>query len=57
MPKAVRNSVLEKRGGRARAPVGVKDMPSNLTDNAPPERQRVKKFPLALLSPDIAIDR
>ena len=34
MPKAVRNSELVKSGGRARAPVGVKDMPGNLTDNA-----------------------
>jgi hypothetical protein len=34
MPKAVRNSMLEKCGGRARALVGVKDMGGNLTENA-----------------------
>jgi len=32
MPKAVRNSVLEKRGGWARLRVWVRDIPPNLPD-------------------------
>ena len=34
MPKAVRNSVLEKRGGRALMPWDFKNIPRNLTDIA-----------------------
>jgi hypothetical protein len=40
MPKAVRNSVLEKWGARARKADEVKGMAGNLTDN--PQFQRRK---------------